>query len=45
MRALAIEFGAVLLLVDADSDVRVAMWEEGSLPPRGQPPEEVVEVY
>ena len=32
-RALAIGFRAGLLLVDADSDVRVVMWEEGALPP------------
>jgi poly(rC)-binding protein 2/3/4 len=33
------------IALEAGADVRVAMWEEGSLPPRGQPPEEVVEVY
>ena len=33
------------IALEAGADVRVAMWEEGALPPRGQPPEEVVEVY
>ncbi|XP_066393882.1 KH domain-containing protein HEN4-like isoform X3 [Miscanthus floridulus] len=32
------------IALEAGADVRVAMWEEGSLPPRGQPPEEVVEI-
>ncbi|OQU88920.1 hypothetical protein SORBI_3002G121900 [Sorghum bicolor] len=32
------------IALEAGADVRVAMWEEGALPPRGQPPEEVVEI-
>jgi poly(rC)-binding protein 3/4 len=33
------------IALEAGADVRVAMWEEGAQPPRGQPLEEVVEVY
>ncbi|ONM53138.1 RNA-binding KH domain-containing protein [Zea mays] len=32
------------IALEAGADVRVAMWEEGAQPPRGQPLEEVVEI-